>query len=93
MFTYANITGNDILNSAFPRDEFDLFVPWYEPTEGGRYQYQVVIKSKGVKAYDSQNNEYVSNSSDILTVTFHNYMTGNIEYGFYSKNLHFLVDF
>ena len=67
-------------------DEFDLFVPWYEPTEGGRYQYQVVVRNNGLTCRDSENNEYNSTDSDVVTFTFHNYMTGNIEYGFYATS-------
>ena len=67
----------------FVSDGFEIFVPWYEPEEGGRYQYQVKIRSNGLQTMDIDGNPYTNSSSDVVTFTFYNYMTGNFNNNIY----------
>ena len=76
--------GNDQIVAV--SDEFKLFIPWYEPVEGKRYQYEIVVKAHDINVSDSLNNEYTIENSDTIVFTFYNYMDGNISNEFYQTS-------
>ena len=82
--TNFSFWGNDHIVAV--SDEFKLFIPWYEPEEGGRYQYEVIVRAHDINVSDSLNNEYTISNSDSIVFTFYNYMAGNISNEFYQTS-------
>ena len=70
---------------------FELFVPWYEPEEGKKYEYQIKITDDSLNIQDSLGTLFNSNPKKSITFNFANYLSGDISYdltgGFYYYDL------
>ena len=74
---------------------YELFVPFYEPTQGEKYDYRIIIKPTSVIYDDDTATEYIPDNESII-YNYSNYLTGNLksinlvgEYSVYGENTNY----
>ena len=91
-FTNTDFYFNGNTYNAIISDGFELFVPWYEPVQGGKYQYQVRVTSQGFTTKDSLGNDYSNPNASTTSFTYYNYMEGIFNNDFSSNSYNVNTD-
>ena len=91
-FSNTNFYSYGVYDLILASDGFELFVPWYEPEEDGRYQYQVKVTLHGLVTEDENGEDYIKEFTDSETFTFYNFMNGNFYNYFSASNYYAFSD-
>lgn len=78
---YSYSTFDNFWKKKIAADGFELFVPWYEPEPGHRYEYQLIVKDTSITLEDSSGPLEPIPKNSTLNFAFYNTLSGNFSFG------------